>query len=308
MTKEHGMEAASLPDPGLTVAGDTGVRAGLGLGTARLGAFWQGKGVREGARALDAAFDLGVTVVDTADVYARGISERLVGRALRRHEGVTVITKGGLLKTPAALAQAARSGAGRPSAGGLRAAAPAGRCFRPDYLRWAVQGSLRRLGLDSLPVYLLHEPDLATVRDPEVVAGMERLREEGAVGAWGVSTPEDDVALAAMDLPGTPWIEALVGPGNDSLAEKLTVHPRRRESVLVGIGALGDGGQVARRAAVGRMGPAEAVASLAAEAVDRAAPDLLLLGMSTREHVRRNVARLMAAPEPAGQDKKETAG
>ncbi|MBD4427377.1 aldo/keto reductase, partial [Xanthomonas citri pv. citri] len=71
--------------------------SGLGVGTARLGAFWQGRGVREGARTLEAALDLGVTLVDTADVYARGIAERLVGRAVATRPDVAVMTKAGLL-------------------------------------------------------------------------------------------------------------------------------------------------------------------------------------------------------------------
>lgn len=72
----------------------------LGVGTARLGAFWQKRGIPEGTAALSQALDLGIGLVDTADVYARGISERIVGRVVRTRPSTVVMTKVGLLKTP----------------------------------------------------------------------------------------------------------------------------------------------------------------------------------------------------------------
>ena len=70
---ETRLERRPLGATGLTVSA-------LGMGCAKLGAFWQGRSPGEGRRALDAALHAGVTLFDTADCYARGISERLVGR------------------------------------------------------------------------------------------------------------------------------------------------------------------------------------------------------------------------------------
>lgn len=275
------------------VGGIPGV-TGLGIGTARLGAFWQGRGVREGARALEAALDLGVTLVDTADVYARGIAERIVGRATATRPEAVVMTKAGLLKTPQALLAASRATGTRPSPSGLRASATAGRCFHPAYLRWALEGSLRRLGTERIPVYLLHEPDLSALRDPQVVEAMTGFVREGLVGAWGVSTPDPEVAVAALDLPGTPWVQALAGPDHAALAGRLTDHPRRDRAVLIGIGALGDGALVPQLAERTGLPGSDVVASLLDRAIARMRPDGVLLGMSTAEHAVRNLARLRA--------------
>lgn len=275
------------------VGGVPGV-TGLGVGTARLGAFWQGRGVREGARTLEAALDLGVTLVDTADVYARGIAERLVGRAVATRPEAVVMTKAGLLKTPQAWVAASRATGTRPSPSGLKASAAAGRCFHPGYLRWALEGSLRRLRMERIPVYLLHEPELSDVQDPQVVEAMTGFVREGLIGAWGVSTPDPQVAVAALDLPGTPWVQALAGPGHAALADRLAEHPRRGQAVLVGIGALGDGALVPELSERTGLPGSDVVASLLDRAIVRMRPDAVLLGMSTAEHAVRNLARLRA--------------
>ena len=122
---EGGLERRPLGATGLEVSA-------LGMGCAKLGAFWQGRSPAEGRRAIDAARRAGINLFDTADCYARGISERLLGRALLAEPGdVVVCTKVGLLKTPLAVLSARRAGArgeeassraGSPAAGPLRAA------------------------------------------------------------------------------------------------------------------------------------------------------------------------------------------
>ena len=77
---EGGLERRPLGGTGLMVSA-------LGMGCAKLGAFWQGRSPAEGRRAIDAARHAGINLFDTADCYARGISERLLGRALRADSG-----------------------------------------------------------------------------------------------------------------------------------------------------------------------------------------------------------------------------
>src|SRR4051794_31583448 len=73
--------------------GNTDLRvSALGMGCAKLGAVWQGRSLREGVEALHTAYDRGITLFDTADCYARGLSERLVGRAFRRGAPDVVIS------------------------------------------------------------------------------------------------------------------------------------------------------------------------------------------------------------------------
>src|SRR2546430_17608222 len=83
----------------------------IGMGCSRLGAFWQGRSHEDAKAAVAAAVHEGVTLFDTADVYGRGLSERILGVGLRRHrDEVTLVTKCGLVKTPMAVLRVAARG------------------------------------------------------------------------------------------------------------------------------------------------------------------------------------------------------
>jgi len=107
----------------------------VGLGTNNFGAridYEQSKAV------IDAALDAGITLIDTADIYTQGTSEEFIGRALEgRRDRVLIATKFGkeMDENPS-------------EARGSR-----------DYIRWAVEGSLRRLRTDVIDIYQMHEPD-----------------------------------------------------------------------------------------------------------------------------------------------------
>jgi aryl-alcohol dehydrogenase-like predicted oxidoreductase len=136
---------------------------------------------------LDAAFGAGITVVDTADSYTGGISERTVGGWLagRRHPGVVVATKTGV-RTP------------YPT-----------RDLSPGHVEAAVRGSLQRLGVDRIDLLMSHRPDPAT--PPRMV--MEKFAEligrgvVGHVGACNVTAAEVTELLAAAAQAGVPRIE-----------------------------------------------------------------------------------------------------
>jgi aryl-alcohol dehydrogenase-like predicted oxidoreductase len=117
---------------------------------------------------IRAALDLGVTLIDTADVYGPHSNERLVGRALRgrRHEAF-LASKGGLV--------AAGSTSGSPVPHG-----------RPEYLKAAAKASLRRLGTDCLDLYQLHRVD-GKVPLEESWGALAELVREGAVRHIGLS-------------------------------------------------------------------------------------------------------------------------
>jgi len=93
---------------------------------------------------LRRAVELGVDFIDTADSYGPRVSEELIARALAPYDGVVVATKGGLT----------RGGPGEWAANG-----------RPEHLRAALEGSLRRLRVETIDIYQLHQPD----PDPAVV-------------------------------------------------------------------------------------------------------------------------------------------
>jgi aryl-alcohol dehydrogenase-like predicted oxidoreductase len=114
---------------------------------------------------IDAALDVGVTLIDTADIYSQGTSEAFIGRALAgRRDRVLVATK-----------------FGKPME-----ARPEERRGSPAYIRWAVEESLRRLRAEAIDVYQMHEPDPATPIE-ETLGALDDLVRAGKVRWIGSS-------------------------------------------------------------------------------------------------------------------------
>src|SRR3569833_1489694 len=130
----------------IAIGGETVVRR-LGFGAMRI----TGKGIwgpppdRGAAIALlRRAVELGVELIDTADTYGPNVSEELIAEALHPYEGLVIATKGGF----------GRSGpSGRSDDGGLIGWPHRG---RPEQLKAACEGSLRRLKVDRIDLYQLH--------------------------------------------------------------------------------------------------------------------------------------------------------
>jgi aryl-alcohol dehydrogenase-like predicted oxidoreductase len=147
--------------------------AGISLGCGNFGGigsapafFGQGADEESAFAIMDAAWAAGIRWFDTADGYGGGSSERFVGRwrAARRPEGLTLTTK------------VFHSTSGDPADRGLA----------PDRIRRQLEGSLERLGVERIDLYLAHEPDPAT-RLADSVETFEQLHAEGLIGAWGLS-------------------------------------------------------------------------------------------------------------------------
>ena len=141
----------------------------IGYGTMRLTGtgIWGDPPDREAARAvLREAVGLGIDFVDTADAYGPEVSETLVAEALHPYpSGLLIGTKGGYLRD------------------GPFQWRPDG---RPAQLREACEASLRRLRLDTIPLYYLHTPDPA-VPIEESIGALSELREEGKIEHVGIS-------------------------------------------------------------------------------------------------------------------------
>jgi len=119
----------------------------------------------EGRRVLRRALELGVTLIDTADIYGQGRSEELVAEALHPYpDGLVIATKGGLDWTSETRFR-----------NGTR-----------EYLRRACAASLRRLRLERIDLYQYHRHD-PQVPLAESVGALEELREEGKIRLVGVS-------------------------------------------------------------------------------------------------------------------------
>lgn len=119
------------------------------------------------AAVLDAALAAGVTLFDTADVYGDGDSERLLGEALEgRREEFVLATKFGW--------------------GGNADGAPDAPRGSREYIRWAIEGSLKRLRVERIDLYQYHRPDGITPIG-ETLTALDELVREGLVGAIGCS-------------------------------------------------------------------------------------------------------------------------
>ncbi|MEV2211549.1 aldo/keto reductase [Streptomyces sp. NPDC050997] len=140
----------------------------IGLGAMSMSHAYTGAGTddAESIRTIHRALDLGVTLIDTAEVYGPKTNEELVGRALKgRREGVVLATKFGFM-----------SHTGRE--GGLDSS--------PANIRVAVEGSLRRLGTDYIDLYYQHRVDPDTPIE-ETVGTLAELVAEGKVRHIGLS-------------------------------------------------------------------------------------------------------------------------
>jgi aryl-alcohol dehydrogenase-like predicted oxidoreductase len=157
--------------------------SGLVVSTVGIGcnAFGARIGADDVQAVVDTALDLGVNFFDTADSYAFGASEELLGAALgRRRDEVVVATKFGM----------DMEGRNGPDLGA--------RASR-RYVRRAVEASLRRLGTDYIDLYQLHQPDLVTPVE-ETLAAMNELVVEGKVRYLGCSN------FAAWEVTHASWV------------------------------------------------------------------------------------------------------
>ncbi len=184
--------------------GDLDVRR-LGFGAMRItGAGVWGPPVDhdESLAVLRRAVELGVDLIDTADSYGPAVSEELIAEALHPYpEGLVIATKGGF----------ERPGPGKWVP-----------CGRPEHLRSACEGSLRRLRLDRIDLYQLHRPD-PDVPYEESVGALKELRDEGKIRQIGVSNVSAKQLSTARGVVEVVSVQNRYNLGERASAEVLSV-------------------------------------------------------------------------------------
>jgi aryl-alcohol dehydrogenase-like predicted oxidoreductase len=252
-------------------AGDITLGKELTVRRLGFGARWITWAGPDGSAALlRRALELGINLIDTADVYDDGESERMIANALHPYPShVVIATKGGQVSVD-----------GKPRPNG-----------RPEHLRAACEGSLQRLRLDAIGLYQLHNPD-PEVPLEESLGTLVRLRDEGKIRHVGVSNLFGDALEQVLrDFP-------IVSVQNQySLRERVaerSIATCERHGVafmpwspLAAGGLAGHGGGLAEAAAAHGATPAQvSIAWLLA----RSPVMLAIPGTSSIEHLEENTA------------------
>jgi len=132
----------------------------------------------EAEAVVDRALELGITLFDTADCYAHGRMEQLLGDRIRKSgREVFVLTR----------------------IGTDRSGARARKNFEPTWLRTAFEKSRERLGREKVDVCMLHNPAASTIERGDAVSVLSELVAAGSLRAWGVSAGSQEVAIAAVE-------------------------------------------------------------------------------------------------------------
>jgi aryl-alcohol dehydrogenase-like predicted oxidoreductase len=179
----------------------------IGFGAWAIGGDWGTRDDATAMRALHAAADAGVTLIDTADVYGDGHSEQLVGRFLRERPGERffVATKMG------------------------RRVPQLPENYNPEAFRAWNDRSRENLGVDTLDLVQLHCPPTQVYYQPEVFAALDEMVAEGRIANYGVSVEKVEEALKAIEFPGVASVQLIFNMLRQRPADRFLAEALRRD-------------------------------------------------------------------------------
>ena len=179
----------------------------IGFGAWAIGADWGTVDDDDSLRALHAAADAGVTLIDTADVYGDGRSERVIRRFLTERQGERffVATKMGR-RAPLDMAE-----------------------YTPEAFRAWTDRSRDNLGVDTLDLVQLHCLHPSVYYHPETFAALDELVAAGAIASYGVSVERVEEALKAIEFPGLATVQIIFNMLRQRPAERFLAEALRRD-------------------------------------------------------------------------------
>jgi len=270
----------------------------LGLGCGRVGSLGNPTPLREIRNTLARALELGVTLLDTADIYGQGDSQREIGRLLRgRAEKAFVVSKVGYrFSTKMHLVRYAK-----PLLNPLIASFPKVRQqlvrqrqsadlpsdFSPSYIVRAVDASLRRLEGKIVDGLLLHDPTVEVVATPGAIEVLAKLKVTGKIRHYGVSCNDLETVRAALAMPGVTLVQLPFSLLAAVLATELMEAIRQRKIAVMVRGVLMEQPNVPPETAVLRALQNEFVTSA-------------IVGISKRRHLEDLVSAIAKTAIPQG--------
>jgi aryl-alcohol dehydrogenase-like predicted oxidoreductase len=179
----------------------------IGFGAWAIGADWGNVDDTDSMRALHAAADAGVTLIDTADVYGDGRSEKVIGRFLRERSGEKffVATKMGR-RVPVEMKN-----------------------YTPEAFRAWTERSRDNLGVECLDLVQLHCLHPSIYYSPEHFEALDELVKAGVIATYGVSVERVEEALKAIEFPGVATVQIIFNIVRQRPAERFLAEARRRD-------------------------------------------------------------------------------